>query len=162
MVERGLAAEGPQGDAIRALHALPQKVYVTDQPSGLLDKGMAKMHGDNLLGLFRPRMGTGYSLLVNTDAHKNLGLTDKDILATLAHESGHGLAQIAGVGGVRQPMGIGVVDMLANGVLGNRLPNDVNESLADAIGGITDYGKPSKQVQEKADLVRAIMKKKVK
>jgi hypothetical protein len=158
-IERGLADQGPQGQTIRELHARPEKVYVTDKPNGILDRIAVAQHGDNLLGLFHQKPGRDYKIFVNEDAHKRLGLSDKDRLETLAHESGHALAQVTGVGGLSAPTGIGALDMFLGS---SRLGLEHNESLADALAGIPRNNGRTKPVDDKVALVRQIMKRKVK
>lgn len=134
MLQQGLKTPGQGGDIIRALQALPQKVNLTDQP-GWAEKLSGA--GSGLLGLFRPNLGTGYNMYVGgPQAHQQQNLSPEEVIRTFAHESGHGVAQIAGVGGVRQPTGIGAIDMLAN-IPGQRIGRGPNEWLADALSGIS-------------------------
>lgn len=150
MLQQGLQTPGQGGDIIRALHALPQKVNLTDQP-GWMEKLAGA--GSGLLGLFRPNMGTGYNMYVGgPQAHQQQGLGLDQVLQTLAHESGHGVAQIAGVGGVKQPTGIGAIDMLAN-VPGKRLAVGPNEWLADALAGIIPKTGASPDTQQQMNQV---------
>jgi hypothetical protein len=159
VVERGLADPGPQGQVIRDLHARPEKVYVTDK-AGPLEK-LAGSNGDNLLGLFRPNMGKDYTLFINSKAHEKL--PKEELINTLAHESGHGMAQVTGIGGVRQPTGIGLIDMLANGVLGGRVEAGLNEDLADSLSGLyASKAAGAKAGTKVGELARMVMKRKVK
>ena len=145
-VDLGLKAGGQNGAIIRQLNSLPDKVYVTDKPD-IFFKASELSTKNGLDGLFRPdALDSGYTISLKP------GMPLGQQIATLAHESGHGVAQIAGVGGYN-PTGIGVVDMLANNW---RLPNKVNENLADSLAGFDN------RKNELADKVRQIMTKKVK
>lgn len=146
-VELGLKAGGQAGDVIRQLNSLPNKVYVTDKPD-VFFKASAAGTKNGLDGLFRPDLtDTGYTITLRP------GMPLADQVNTLAHESGHGVAQIAGVGGQYQPTGIGALDMFAN-LNGGRLDKATNETLADALAGF------DKRKNDTADLVRQIMTKK--
>lgn len=144
-LDLGLKAGGDQGAIIRQLNSLPDKVYVTDKPD--VFSKLSEMNTKNGLdGLFRPNLGTGYSIYLRPDQP----LAQK--VNTLAHESGHGVAQIAGVGGYNQPTGIGLVDAIAT--LGSqRLPKAQNETLADALAGF------DKRKNPQADYIRELMNK---
>src|SRR5690242_2777964 len=149
IVDLGRKAGGQAGDIIRQLDSLPNKVYVTDKPDAFFKASEAGTR-NGLDGLFRPDLtDTGYTITLKPGMPLAQGIN------TLAHESGHGVAQIAGVGGYRQPTGIAAIDMFAN-LNGGRIPKDQNETLADALAGF------DRRKNEQADLVRQIMTKKVK
>lgn len=148
-LDLGLKAGGQQGAIIRQLNSLPDKVYVTDKPDvfSMMSQASTK---NGLDGLFRPDLlDKGYSIYLRPDQ------TLAEKVNTLAHESGHGVAQIAGVGGYNQPTGIGMLDMFAN-LNGGRIDKPTNETLADALAGFDN------RKNDLADKVRQIMTKKVK
>jgi hypothetical protein len=140
-------ADKNYGQVIRDLHARPEKVYVSDD--------LKRLDAD---AEFKKGLGRSYKIQLNAGNIKDLD--PSYVNQVLAHESGHGLANVTGVGGPRQPTGIGLVDMFAGH--GDRMPRNLNEGVADALAGTMIYGVPSPEAKAKADLVRQIMKRKVK
>lgn len=152
LMDRGMADKGKRGETIRALHAQPEKFYLSDQPDipMKLQNWMYGTGGPGDTGAFRPNFATpGYQINVNTPriegVYRNMAKPTRQDqqLNTLAHEAGHGLAQVTRQGGVQQS-GMPIVDALKTGIMGPsfRIPRDANESLANAIAGINNpsYG----------------------
>lgn len=124
LLDKALSTSGQTGEAVRQLHARPEKVYLTDQPD------VPMRLGQPALGRFLPRFfSRDYQITLNRPLAEAVG---DNMVDTLAHESGHGLAQIAGIGGSRQPTGFGIIDMFA----GQRLPKSENEAVADLLAGL--------------------------
>ena len=160
MLQQGLQTPGQGGDIIRALHALPQKVNLTDE-RGWSEKlsGVGSTSPKAGLGLFRPNLGPGgYNMYVGSpQVHQRQGLNLDEVIRTLAHESGHGVAQIAGIGGVKQPTGIGAIDMFAN-VPGKRLAVGPNEWLADVLAGIVPKAQAAPETQNQMEQVMQFLR----
>lgn len=152
LMDKGMALPDKRGEAIRSLHAQKEKFYLSDQPDlpMKLQNFVFGTGGPGDTGAFRPNFVTpGYQINVNTPrlegVHRNLAKPAREDqkLNTFAHEAGHGLAQVTHQGGVQQS-GMPIIDALMTGIRGPqfRIPRDQNESLANAVAGISNpnYG----------------------
>ena len=155
-LEAALSDPTEKGAAVRALHARPEKVAVTDNPD-LASRMMGTM------GRFNPAL-TGkadYRINLSPEVIKYVAkVTGKDeMLNTLSHESGHGLGQISGLTGSREPVsravpGSGVMNFLAN-IMGLRVPQNVNEGVADYLSGQLPNANPD--IKALGDRIKKLM-----
>lgn len=163
LLNRGLTFPGQAGDAIRLLHAQPEKVYLSDYADPLQRArdwlfGLGSQGGT--MGSFMPNLtGQGYNMYMNVPKFevrdRNLArpARESELMKTFGHESGHGLAQITGKGGtIDEPTGSAIartIGLMGRGVVeafggpsSLRIDRSRNEALADAISGANLYGLP--------------------
>ena len=138
LLQQGLQTPGKQGDIIRQAHARPEKAYLTEKPSLL-----QILLGSGTLGNYTTSPMGKQQIQLNKpliDFMSQRTGTPQDV-KTLAHESGHFVAQNQGIGGNIAPTGINPLDYLIRAMLfptgrDLRLPTSQNESLADQLAGL--------------------------
>lgn len=113
--------------AVRALHARPEKIRLITsfREAARLEQFLFRRRGDDL-GWFRDNYFTkGYTMLVNLESHESFSSIRRheEVLNTFAHESGHGLAILAGF----------------------NLKGDLDEEVADLLAGIPIGKNPEAQ-----------------
>lgn len=169
LLEQGLQAPGQMGNVIRALQARPEKVGLSTQPNPAMkvDNFFKGYAGKTDIGSFNPNMlKSGYQINMNSPVidwrNRNMAqpAQQAELLRTLAHESGHGMLQVTGQGGLKEPTNIPLINTLSQmiglalpGEPSRRLPSGKNESMADAVSGANAYGKPG---QQEMDLARKL------
>jgi len=169
LLKQGLQMPGQMGKTVQALHARPEKVGLSTEPNAAmqLDNFLKGLAGKTDLGAFNPNMlQGGYQINLNTPAsdwrNRNLAQAAQqaELLRTLAHESGHGLLQTSGQGGLKEPTSIPLINTLSQmiglwlpGEPARRLPAQKNEAMADAVSGTNAYGTPGSQ---EIDLARRL------
>jgi len=145
-VDQALAMGGPGGDVVRALHARPEKINVTDQP----DLGM-KLFMTTLGRTKQDLTSPDYTMRLNPDLIDHFSKRGKaSAEGTVAHEAGHIASNLAGIGGTYQPTGIGLVNRFS----GWRLPKDMDEDLADAVVGNISPTKGSELEKKTRDVLK--------
>lgn len=140
LLQRGLQTPGKQGDIIRQAHARPEKATITDSRTLL-----QALLGQNTLGNFTQGPMGGQNIQLNKPLLDLMGKrTGKsEDIKTLAHESGHMVAQNTGQGGNITPTGVAPLDYLIRALIfptgkDMRLPTQQNEALADNLAGLIE------------------------